>query len=908
MCGIAGFYGFRNDDLIKKISKELTHRGPDGEGFYIDEKATLLNRRLAIIDLDTGNQPIYNEDKSIVVVFNGEIYNYRELKKILQSSGHIFETKSDTEIIIHGYEEWESQVFDKLNGMFAIALYDIKKDKLLLVRDHFGIKPLYYSLVLRVIPSDPPAGGESRNLSIRVIFSSEIKPIIYSGLIEKKPNDRIIYRYLKYRIHDDQRETFFKDVFRLMPGEMMIIKKLKIKFQQYTNLREDLKTLSNSQTSHRSGVIRGVDIFQFKKELVKAVKYRLISDVPVGTCLSGGLDSSTVVSIVNNLLIQKSKEVQSVGKIQNTFSAVFPGGNNNEEKYIDKLKNEMTNIKSYKIKPTPESFLKDLKDFIRTQEEPMISTGPYAQYKVMEEARGKVKVLLDGQGADEMMAGYLPYYFVYLKQLCKNKNYLLFIKELASSLDVVIKYFIEKLNKTINPSLLLNENFNLKFIKENFFVENSNLKLRLIDDIFKNSLQSLLRYEDKNAMKFSIEGRVPFLDFNLVKYIFSLPDEAIIKDGWNKYILRQATKEILPEMINKRRNKIGFTTPETQWFKTLEKEIFKILVSESFSKRPYFNQKQVLLAYHDLVTGKVQDTMVFWRIVNVELWMREFIDPTSPTASLGASELGKANQGKKVEIEVNGKKYLRYSIKTDLFKKDDDYVKKISSYVTGVLNQVQDNQQKVNAGWFVVVSEKIVAISQGRSKFLWEINPGVWAKILSSFVTKTPTGIGLGSPWTMQLAINEVGLFKISYSAVVAYLSKLVGIKGLFYEMVGPMIRSIDGPTEYSVFPSNVSAKLGPKEPQKVAEEISMSLRSASWRRSNLDSIGIVTSPAKRGPRDDNWINNLLGVVVIDANDIGVNVLGNSTKLDNKLIEKIFKDNPMGQTDEQTPITLVIIN
>ncbi len=883
MCGIAGFYGFRNDDLIKKISKELAHRGPDGEGFYIDEKISLLNRRLAIIDLETGNQPIYNEDKSIVVVFNGEIYNYRELKKTLQSSGHIFKTKSDTEIIIHGYEEWGNQVFDKLNGMFAIALYEIKKDKLLLVRDHFGIKPLYYAF-------------STYELKRGLIFSSEIKPIIYSGLVKRKPNDRIIYRYLKYRIHDDQRETFFKDVFRLMPGEMMIIEKLKIKFQQYTNLREDLEILSQGHTFHRSGGIRGVDIFQFQKELIKAIKYRLISDVPIGTCLSGGLDSSTVVSIVNNLLIQKSKEVQSVGKIQNTFSAVFPGGNNNEEKYIDKLKNEMTNIKSYKIRPTPQSFLKNLKDFIRTQEEPMISTGPYAQYKVIEEAHGKVKVLLDGQGADEMMAGYLPYYFVYLKQLYHNKNYLLFIKELASSLDVVIKYFIEKLNKTINPSLLLNENFNLKFIKEKFFVENSNLKLRLIDDIFKNSLQSLLRYEDKNAMRFSIEGRVPFLDFNLVKYIFSLPDEAIIKDGWNKYILRQVTKEILPEMINKRRNKIGFTTPETQWFKTLEKEIFKILVSESFSKRPYFNQKQVLLAYHDLVTDKIQDTMVFWRIVNVELWMREFIDPTSSKTSLGASKLGGANRGKKIEIEVNGKKYLRYPIKTDLFKKGDDYVKKIVSLFHGfIANNNEAMKQSNNGKWFVVVSEKIIAISQGRSYYLWDIKTSFMAKLLSKFVTKTPSGIGLGSPWTMQLAINEAGLFKISYSAVVAYLSKLVGIKGLFYEMVGPMIRSIDGPTEYSVFPSNVSAKLGPKEPQKVAENIKKTIVSLLH-----GSIANNNEAMKQS-------NNFIGVVIIDANDIGVNVLGNSTKLDNKLIEKIFKDNPMGQTDEQTPIAFVSI-
>ena len=889
MCGIAGFYGFRNDNLVKKISKELAHRGPDGEGFYINDKVTLLNRRLAIIDLDTGNQPIFNEDKSIVVVFNGEIYNYQELKKILQTSGHIFKTKSDTEIIVHGYEEWDYEVFDKLNGMFAIALYDIKKDKLLLVRDHFGIKPLYYAF---------PTYEVKRGL----IFSSEIKPIIYSGLIERKSNDRIIYRYLKYRVHDDQRETFFKGVFRLFPGELLEIKYSKFVIKQYSALKSDLIRLSQHHIPHRSGGIRGVDTLQFRNELVKAIKYRLISDVPVGTCLSGGLDSSTVVSIVNKLLIENAKEAESVGKIQKTFSAVFPGGNNDEEKYIDGLIKELTNsrINVFKVKPNPRSFMKDLKDFIKTQEEPTISTGPYAQYKVMEEAHGKVKVLLDGQGADEMMAGYLPYYFIYLKQLLINKNYLLFIKELTNSFDVVIRYFKEKLSKTIKPISLLNNEFVKKYYKESFKVENSNLKKRLIEDIFSNSLQSLLRYEDKNAMRFSIEGRVPFLDINLVKYIFSLPDEAIIKDGWNKYILRQGTKEILPEMINQRRNKIGFTTPETQWFKTLEKDFFKILTSESFSKRSYFNQKQVLLAYHDLVTGKIHDTMLFWRIINMELWMREFIDPTSPTASLGASVLGKSNKGKKIEIKIKGKKYFRFPIKTDLFKKGDDYVKKISSIV--ISNVVKNLPKKIprlaslarddrGGDWFIVVSEKIIAISQGRSYFLWDIKISLAAKILSKFVTKTPTGIGLGSPWTMQLAINEIGLPKIILSAAVSKITKLFGIKGEFYNMVGPVVRSIDGPTEYSVFPSNVSAKLGPKEPQKVAENIKLQI-------TNDKLISNIKYQ----------ISKFLGVVVIDANDIGRNVLGNSTGLSNKLIEKIFKDNPMGQSDEQTPITLVIIN
>src|SRR3989339_1931084 len=609
MCGIAGFYGFSDEKLIKNISEQLKHRGPDGEGYFRGENITLLNRRLAIIDVKGGDQPIFNEDKSIVVVYNGEIYNYLELQQELVRRGHKFSTKSDTEVIIHGYEEWGNQSFDKLNGMFAIALYDIKKEKLILVRDQFGIKPLYYSLL------------KSKEDSF--IFSSEIRPIFHSGLVKKQPNDRIIYRYLKYRIHDDQKETFFKDIFRVMPGEVIEIRNpkseiqnpkqiqnLNIEYQKYSKLEEDLLSL------HDLGG-RGESVETFQKELIKAIKYRLISEVPVGTCLSGGLDSSTVVSVVNRLLKDRVKEAESVGKIQKTFSAVFPGGANDEEKYIDELKKQISplrqsfplrqdfggqvegqaNLKSYKIYPKPEEFFKDLEDFVRTQEEPTISTGPYAQYKVMQRAHKEVTVLLDGQGADEMMAGYLPYYFVYLRQLWKTKKYFILLKEITSSRDVISKYIKEKFTKTVSPAELISYDFAKTFQDEKFKVENDNLKKRLLEDIFKNSLQSLLRYEDKNAMRFSIEGRVPFLDFNLLKYLFSLSDEAVIKNGWNKYILRQSLESLLPEQILKRRNKIGFTTPEYQWFMRMKNKIYSVFLSQSFAKRKYFNQPEVLKAF-----------------------------------------------------------------------------------------------------------------------------------------------------------------------------------------------------------------------------------------------------------------------------------------------------------------------
>jgi len=873
MCGIAGFYGFRNDDLIKKFSKELAHRGPDGEGFDIDDTVSLMNRRLAIIDVKGGDQPIYNEDRSVVIVFVGEIYNYRSLTEELIKKGHVFRTKSDTEMIIHSYEEWGEKSFDRFNGMFVFALYDKKKKKLILARDHFGIKPLYYSTV---------KGG--------ILFSSEIKPILYSGLVKKKPNDKIIYRYLTFRVHEDSHETFFEGIYRLMPGQMMIVENGKWRMENYSNLEQELMQ-SNERKKVNEDTIKG-----FKKKLIEAVKLRLISEVPVGSCLSGGLDSSTVVTIVNRLLKEKVKEAASVGKIQNTFSAVFPNQANDEEQYIDKILEE-NKVKSHKVKPTPEEFFTDIQDFVRTQEEPTISTGPYAQYKVMQLAHRKITVALDGQGSDEMMAGYLPYYFVYLKELWKKKLFLKLAREVFTSLDVVSKYSTGKIlyllgiKKKIETAKLLNNTYLEKYSGETFTVTSDDIRKRLVEDIFHNSLQSLLRYEDRNAMRFSIEGRVPFLDFNLLRYLFSLDTDAIIKNGWNKYILRESTKDLLPELINKRRNKIGFTTPEYDWFMRMKNKIYSIFLSESFSRRKYFNQQEVLTAFQGFIEGKIEDTMVFWRLLNLELWLREFLDPPSHKAAevqLG-SGVFEPNEGKKLETKVDGITYYRFPVKTGLFKNGDKYPQRISKYISSFIDDLTKKEKFIKLKekkWFVVVSEKIVAISQGRAYFIWDIKPNFIANILSKFVKRTPYGIGLGSPWTMQLAIQEVGLPRILFATVMSIVTRPLGIKGMFYKIAGPVVRSIDGPTEYSLYPSNVSAKLGPEEPEKAAEDIKKGIGDKILGTKDIES-------------------NFLGAAIIDANDLGQNVLGNSTSLESKVIEKIFGDNPMGQANEQTPLTIV---
>ncbi|MFH0772862.1 MAG: asparagine synthase (glutamine-hydrolyzing) [bacterium] len=860
MCGIAGIHGIKNDDLLRIFSKEMEHRGPDGEGFYFGDSVSLINRRLAIIDRKGGDQPIYNEDKSIVVIYNGEMYNYRELRKELEKEGHIFSTLSDTEVIVHGYEQWGDRCFDRFNGMFGIALYDIKKDRLLLARDHFGIKPLYFTLSEEYKP---------------FAFASEIKPLLASHFVDVSPNERVIYRYLRYRIHDDGRETFFTGINRLLPGEMMIIEQGRSEIKSYTTLQNELLSLSNA--AHTTNLSPS-DIKEFKELLIDSISRRLISEVPVGTCLSGGLDSSTVVAVVNKLLLKHTRDATSVGSVQKTFSAVFPGSTNDEQSYIDALLATSKKIRDFKILPDSKTFLKDLQTFVKTQEEPTISTGPYAQYKVMEKVRKEVTVVLDGQGSDEMMAGYLPYYFVYLRQLMERQDIVGIIREVWGGGDIFIKFILQKLTakKTVNTKKLLNAEFAEKQKHEYFTIEQKNLKKRLIQDIFSNSLQSLLRYEDKNAMKFSVEGRIPFLDFRLLRFIFKLSDKAIIKNGWNKYILRKATEDILPSVINKRRNKIGFTTPEHEWFLKEHKTIREYFTSEFFVSKAYLNQAELVMAFDAYVRGETDDSMVFWRALNLELWLQTFFPTMNQT-----KKQQKVKKSIKPIVTVHQKEYERVLIPTHIFRKGEDFINSITSLVKKTLEMKTDSGGKK---WFVVVTEKIVATAQGRAYFIWDINPSFFARFLSRFVSRVSYGIGLGSPWTMQLAIQEVGLPRILCATFVSMVTRPFGIKGMFYRVAGRSAAGIDGPTEYSLYPANVSAKLLPKDPTRVCKDIDRTILNFKFQ-----------------------ISNYAGSVIIDANDIGRNILGNSTGIDDKIIAEIFADNPMGQTDEQTPLTIVFV-
>ncbi len=892
MCAIAGIYGIKKEGLLDQLSRDMAHRGPDGEGIYTNEVVALLNRRLAIIDRSGGDQPIYNEDKSLVVVYNGEIYNYIELRDKLKKSGHTFKTKSDTEVIIHGYEEWGTDIFDKLNGMFAIALYDIKENKLLLVRDHFGIKPLYY------------AEGEQNGKPF-LLFASEITPILNTGLIKTEVQERILYRYLRFRIHDDGEETFFKGVKRLLPGEMMIRHANNSTRTHYSKLEQKLA----SEHKRKENDAKDSEVIdKFNQLLHDAVKSRLVSEVPVGSALSGGIDSSVIVAIVNQYM--SKDQARSVGSNQNTFSAVFPGCTNDEEVYMDKIIKHLKQIKSHKVFPKSSEFFEDLPEFIRTQEEPTISSDPYAQFQIMKYAKNYVTVLLDGQGADEMLAGYLPYYFVYFKQLQNERKFGRLIHEIWSARDIFIKFAILKAQQILSSSHqlkienMLKDSFFQKFSNEQFEINKSNLKDRLLEDIFKNSLPALLRYEDRNTMHFSLEGRVPFLDKKLVEFVFTHPETFIIRNGWNKYLLRQSSKHILPDKIRLRRNKIGFTTPEYEWFQKHKEQIYKIFLSESFANRPYWDAQKVLKAFRLFLQGKNDDTMGFWRLLNTEVWLREFIDSEAEMINSEDTDqkrwkLGDPNAGKTIDIGLENNIYSRIPVRTARFDKGDDYAEKIAQHIVQSLGKLDEKyiQLMKEKKWYVISSEKIVAISQGRSFFIWDISPSIWANVLSSFVSRTPYGIGLGSPWTMQIAIDEVGLPRILLAAVASVVTKPFGIKGVFYRVAGPQAAAIDGPTEYSLFPSNVSAKLAPKNPLQAAEKITKAIKSG---------IKNHTLSSKKSTIYEPLLTTFGGAVIIDANDIGRNVMGNATDETDSFFAQVMKDNPMGQGSEQTPLVLLI--
>ena len=602
MCGIAGQYCFDgrapDRELLARMSEQLIHRGPDGVGTEIRGCTGLVHRRLAIIDLsDDGLQPMTNEDKTLWLVFNGEIYNYIELREELIKKGHRFHSQSDTEVILHAYEEWGAGCLQRFNGMWAFALWDEKAQQLFCARDRFGIKPFYYT-----------------GINGSFLFASEIKALLSHPDAGKIPDDEILGTYLAWGVQDHSARTMFDDVLQLKPAHALIVTKDGPHTPyQYWDVTVNGAVRSDARTEQESG--------RFLDLLRDATRIHLRSDVAVGTCLSGGIDSSTLAVLINNLI--RDEAPASVSDRQKTFSVVFSDKRFDESRYIDEVVN-VTGVDSHRTEPAPDQLWDDIDRLIWVQDEPFGSLSIYAQYCVMRLARKNVKVVLDGQGADELLAGYLAYQAGYIRGLVHAFHPGIALREIFGSFRIHHGFFSSAFRQLLTRRSRRNL---LTVTVPPVDRYAGSLPEILRRELCSTNLPALLHYEDRNAMAFSLESRVPYLDVRFVEYVASLPLDQKIRNGVTKIALRNAVKGIIPERIRCRMDKMGFVTPEEIWMReTLRPFVLAVLSADSFQGRPYWNAGAVMRDYQAFLGGESAYSPEIWRIVCTELWLRKFFD------------------------------------------------------------------------------------------------------------------------------------------------------------------------------------------------------------------------------------------------------------------------------------------
>lgn len=605
MCGIAGF-NYEDKDLIKRMCDLMKHRGPDEFGFYLDSKISLGIMRLSIIDLITGNQPQHNEDQDIWIVFNGEIYNFKELRQILEKSTHKFYTNSDTEVILHAYEEWGEKCVERFRGQFAFCIYDSKKERLFLARDHMGLKPLYYYF-----------NGN------KLIFASEIKSILCHN-IKRKVNKRAINLLLSLKYVPSEL-TLFKGIYKLPPASYLIFDLLikKIKVKKYWNF--NFKTIISRTTDELKT--------ELKNLIEESVKVRLLSDVPIGAFLSGGIDSTAIVGFMTKFLDEPVK----------TFSLYFEEGAPINEQRYSRLAVEYYNtdhtemvIKStsYKILPKLVWHLDDL----------ITDAAIIPIYLMAKSARKKMSVALTGDGADEIFAGYSVFYKNHIVQYPKFfprrplDSIMKFYNHFPSN---KVRLFLSYLNKskTEEDSYIRNLLTMYNIDKPDIFPYKVDNVEEMIKKTFVKNLDIVnqftnwdLKYQipnqynmkiDKMTMAASLEARTPFLDYKIVKWAASIPPQLKLKKNIEKYILRLAVKDIVPPEILKRK-KTAFGTPMNLWLKTGMKEVSSEIL-DRLTKRSDIIKPSYIKSIKKNRFIKYYQTRV-WNLIMLELWYETFIE------------------------------------------------------------------------------------------------------------------------------------------------------------------------------------------------------------------------------------------------------------------------------------------
>jgi len=625
MCGINGIvylnlYNSKEppaffEDKISRMNTEIAHRGPDGAGMLINYPVCLGFRRLSIIDLsEEASQPMFNEDRSIAIIFNGEIYNYLELIPDLKSKGHNFKTKSDTEVIIHSFEEYGFECVKMFNGMWAFAIYDLKSGVFFASRDRFGVKPFYYYFDKE-----------------KFVFSSEIKAILKIRNINDANHGKV-YDYLAYGYKTSNGDTFFKEINELKPAHNIIIHNNIIDFRKYWSLQNEKSSANGEDIAANINFL-----------LNDSVKLRFRSDVPVSILLSGGLDSSIIAKITDDLIDKHELGNEYI----TAYSAIFPGFKYDESKIIEEFLQTCRHINSVKIILQKHNLMESIDKFIYGMGEPVFSATSLAHYSLMKEIRKEnVKVVLNGQGSDEVWAGYDRYilgYFLLDLLLNSPHKFISQVNAISDKMQFSYKYILSQTIKAVvsrkyasylrskyNEKVLdcISEEFSKK--NYNYFknpeykkLSSENLSGYMRFNIEYQGFNQILHYEDHSSMQNSIEMRSPFIDYRLVEFAFSLPSEKKIYDGITKKVLREIFKDKLPGSITNNYRKIGFVTPFENWMDEFgSKEIINdLLNSDSFKNKRIFNSKKVKKVFSD---KKKYKEFPYWRFINLELWSRVY--------------------------------------------------------------------------------------------------------------------------------------------------------------------------------------------------------------------------------------------------------------------------------------------
>ena len=598
MCGISGIINKNKSlvlfDEIKKMNDTIIHRGPDGEGFFMGDNFAFGHRRLSILELsELGSQPMHWKD-DYIITFNGEIYNYIEIRERLISEKYTFNSNSDTEVILAAYDFWGFDCVQEFNGMWSFSLYDKKKNILFCSRDRYGVKPFYYF----------------QNQD-KFIFGSEIRQLL-NFIDVPHLEEQIALDYLIAGIEEYNEKTFFQDIYKLKGGHNLIYDLTTNNFdiQPYYDLKNvsDLEKLSLEETEKL-----------FESEFIRSINLRLRSDVKVGTCLSGGIDSSAIASFAATEYKGKDKFIAIHAKSSELKT--------DESEYAKKVA-LVSNLDLNVIEPSFEDFQKNIDKIIEIQEEPFGSPSVFMQYFVFQKARAlDCIVMLDGQGGDETLLGYERYYPALIKTLnglSKYKALVLSSKNSKLSIIQTIKfqyYFsyykfrlkhLKKRNHFFKKEII--GKYESEIIKKLSNSYNSIFELQKTE-LFSTQLPHLLRYEDKNSMANSIESRLPFLDFKLVEKSININHKFKINSGWTKYILRKIISKKLPNEIVWRKNKFGFNSPETIWLGKLESSMkAEILASSILKNWIDFNS----FNFENL------DLRTKWRFYNFALWEKQF--------------------------------------------------------------------------------------------------------------------------------------------------------------------------------------------------------------------------------------------------------------------------------------------